>query len=66
MPLLLALSWGGRDYPWGSFEVLSLLTTATVMGAVFLFAQSRTPHAYPAAIALPAPRGLVGVGGLRC
>jgi hypothetical protein len=45
VPLLLALSWGGRDYPWGSFEVLSLLTTATVMGAVFLFAQARTPHA---------------------
>jgi MFS family permease len=45
VPLLLALSWGGRDYPWGSFQVLSLLTTATVMGAVFLFAQSRTPHA---------------------
>jgi EmrB/QacA subfamily drug resistance transporter len=45
VPLLLALSWGGRDYPWRSFEVVSLLTTAVVMGAVFLFAQSRTPHA---------------------
>ena len=45
VPLLLALSWGGRDYPWGSVQVLSLLTTATVMGAVFLFAQARTPHA---------------------
>jgi EmrB/QacA subfamily drug resistance transporter len=45
VPLLLALSWGGRDYAWGSFEVLSLLTTATVMGAVFLFSQARTPHA---------------------
>jgi EmrB/QacA subfamily drug resistance transporter len=45
VPLLLALSWGGRDYPWGSVEVLSLLTSAIVMGAVFLFSQSRTPHA---------------------
>ena len=45
VPLLLALSWGGRDYPWRSFEVLSLLTGGLVMTAVFLLVQTRTPHA---------------------
>lgn len=45
VPLLLALSWGGRDYAWGSTMVVSLLAMAVVMGAVFLFAQARTPHA---------------------
>jgi EmrB/QacA subfamily drug resistance transporter len=45
VPLLLALSWGGRDYPWASFEVLSLMTGGLVMTAVFLLVQARTPHA---------------------
>jgi EmrB/QacA subfamily drug resistance transporter len=45
VPLLLALSWGGRDYPWRSFEVLSLLTGGIVMTAVFVLVQLRTPHA---------------------
>ena len=45
VPLLLALSWGGRDYPWASTEVLSLVTVGLVMTALFLVVQSRTPHA---------------------
>ncbi len=45
VPLLLALSWGGRDYAWGSWEILSLLGGGLLMTAVFLFVQTRTPHA---------------------
>ena len=45
VPLLLALSWGGRDYPWASVEVLSLVAGGLVMTAVFLLVKSerRTP-----------------------
>lgn len=45
VPLLLALSWGGRDYAWTSVEVLSLVAGGLVMTAVFLILQTRTPHA---------------------
>jgi MFS family permease len=45
VPLLLALSWGGRDYRWGSIEVLSLIIGGLIMTAVFLLVQTRTPHA---------------------
>ena len=45
VPLLLALSWGGRDYRWGSVEVLSLIIGGLIMTAVFLLVQTRTPHA---------------------
>ena len=45
VPLLLALSWGGRDYPWRSVETLSLLSGALVMIAIFVVLQFRTPDA---------------------
>ena len=43
VPLLLALTWGGRDYPWRSFETLSLLSGGLVMIAIFIILQFRTP-----------------------
>ena len=45
VPLLLALSWGGRDYAWNSIEVISLLTGGLVMTAIFILVQMRTPDA---------------------
>jgi MFS family permease len=45
VPLLLALSWGGRDYPWRSPIVLSLLSGGLVMTAVFLGIESRAKEA---------------------
>lgn len=34
--LLLALSWGGVRFPWGSTTVLGLLIAAVVLGALFI------------------------------
>ena len=45
VPLLLALTWGGRDYPWSSPHVLGLLVVGGVMSAVFVSVQLRTPDA---------------------
>lgn len=45
VPLLLALSWGGRDYPWSSPTVMSLLSGGLVMSAVFLAVESRAKEA---------------------
>src|SRR6202163_719792 len=36
VPLLLALSWGGNDYPWSSPVIVGLFTVAAVMLIVFL------------------------------
>jgi EmrB/QacA subfamily drug resistance transporter len=44
-PLLLALSWGGRDYAWASTEILALVAGGLIMTTVFLVVESRTPHA---------------------
>ena len=41
VPLLLALSWGGRDYPWSSPTILTLLGVAAVGLAAFLVTESR-------------------------
>lgn len=45
VPLLLAFSWGGRDYPWNSKEILGLLAGGGLMTALFLYLQARTPDA---------------------
>ena len=44
VPLLLALSWGGGEYPWGSPQVLGLLGFAGVMTSLFLVIESRAPE----------------------
>jgi EmrB/QacA subfamily drug resistance transporter len=45
MALLLALSWGGSEYPWGSFPVIGLLMLFVVLLAAFLYIEikSREP-----------------------
>ena len=39
--LLLALSWGGSQYAWGSSMIIGLLIAFAVLGAVFLWQESR-------------------------
>ncbi|HLZ25802.1 MAG TPA: MDR family MFS transporter [Chloroflexota bacterium] len=36
VPLLLALSWGGNDYPWTSPVIVGLFTAAAVMLIIFI------------------------------
>ena len=42
VPLLLALSWGGNDYAWGSPLIIGLFALAAVMLVVFGLIESRT------------------------
>jgi EmrB/QacA subfamily drug resistance transporter len=41
VPLLLALSWGGNDYPWSSPEILGMFALAAVMLVTFVWIESR-------------------------
>ena len=41
VPLMLALSWGGVEYPWGSMEIIGMFVFAAVMLAIFLWVESR-------------------------
>jgi EmrB/QacA subfamily drug resistance transporter len=41
VPLLLALSWGGNDYPWTSPTIIGLFVFAAVMLVVFGLVESR-------------------------
>lgn len=45
VPVLLALSWGGRDYAWGSPVLVSMLTFGFAMLALFLRVESRAKEA---------------------
>lgn len=45
IPVLLALSWGGRDYAWSSPVVILLLTFGLLMGAFFLRIETRAREA---------------------
>jgi len=38
---LLAISWGGTEYPWGSTPILGLAAAAAVLTSVFLLVESR-------------------------
>jgi EmrB/QacA subfamily drug resistance transporter len=40
--LLLALSWGGIEFPWGSPIIIGMFIFAAVMIAIFVFAESRS------------------------
>ena len=44
VPLLLALSWAGRDYAWGSPRIVGLLILSAVGLAAFIAVEARTPH----------------------
>lgn len=39
--LLLATSWGGTAYPWGSWEIVSLYVAGAALITLFLFNESR-------------------------
>jgi EmrB/QacA subfamily drug resistance transporter len=42
IPLLLALSWGGVQYPWASPEIIGMLVFSLVMGILLLRVERRT------------------------
>ena len=42
--LLLGLVWGGRDYPWGSWQVDAALGIASVLLVLFGYWESRVPE----------------------
>ncbi len=44
-PLLLALSWGGRDYSWGSPLILGLLGGSALFLVLFLLVENKSSHA---------------------
>lgn len=41
VPLLLALSWAGKDYAWSSPQVAGLLILSGVMGVLFVLVEGR-------------------------
>ncbi len=41
VPLLLAFSWGGTQYDWGSWQIISLFAFALVMLTIFVFVETR-------------------------
>ncbi|HET8709075.1 MAG TPA: MFS transporter, partial [Candidatus Saccharimonadales bacterium] len=42
--LVLITVWGGVDYAWRSWEILSLAASTIVFGALFLWRETRTPE----------------------
>ena len=42
--LLLGLVWGGREYPWGSAQVLGAVSAAVVLLSVFALVERRVPE----------------------
>jgi EmrB/QacA subfamily drug resistance transporter len=41
VPLLLGFSWAGSQYPWGSWQIVSLFAVAAVMGVAFYLREMR-------------------------
>lgn len=41
VPMLLAFSWAGTEYPWGSTQILSLFAFSAVMWVVFFLLETR-------------------------
>jgi len=44
VPAMLALSWGGVDYSWGSPQIIGMFAFTAVMLGIFLFLESRAPE----------------------
>ncbi|MDR9857896.1 DHA2 family efflux MFS transporter permease subunit [Paenibacillus sp. VCA1] len=41
VPLLLAFSWAGTEYPWGSWQIISLIAAAVVSALIFIFIETK-------------------------
>ena len=41
VPAMLALSWGGVEYPWGSVPIISMFAFSAAMTALFLIIEGR-------------------------
>ncbi|SFE61165.1 drug resistance transporter, EmrB/QacA subfamily [Paenibacillus algorifonticola] len=39
--LMLALEWGGKDYAWTSWQILSLFAVSLIVGLLFIFVELR-------------------------
>jgi EmrB/QacA subfamily drug resistance transporter len=44
VPLLLALSWGGVQYPWVSVEIIGMLVFSLIMGILLIIIDNRIQH----------------------
>ena len=44
VPMMLALSWGGVEFPWGSAEIIGMFAFAVVALGAFLFVENRSPE----------------------
>jgi EmrB/QacA subfamily drug resistance transporter len=44
VPILLALSWGGRDYPWDSSTIIGLLGFGALLTVVFFKIEHHAPE----------------------
>ncbi|MFH1651837.1 MAG: MDR family MFS transporter [Chloroflexota bacterium] len=44
VPLMLALTWGGVEYPWASAQIIGMFIFAAVMLVAFLYLESRSPE----------------------
>jgi EmrB/QacA subfamily drug resistance transporter len=41
-PMLIALSWGGVDYPWASPQIIGMFAFSAVMLVIFIFVEGRS------------------------
>ena len=41
VPMLIALTWGGVEYPWGSVQIISMFAFSAVMVPLFILFESR-------------------------
>lgn len=44
VPLLLAFSWAGTEYDWGSTQIISLLVGAVISAVIFIFIESKAKN----------------------
>jgi EmrB/QacA subfamily drug resistance transporter len=44
VPTMLALSWGGVEYPWGSLQIIGMFLFSAVALVLFIFAERRSPE----------------------
>ena len=61
--LLLALSWGGVRYPWGSFEVIALLVASALLWLAFARRLATAPEPFIPLSMIREP--LIGADGRR-